>query len=249
MRHHFMVFSLILILMLTGCSRKSTSDSASPGNPPAETTASTAPAVKPEPAATPELAATPAPAVTPPVVPRAKPAPPPAPPKPVVVPAGAAITVRLDQALGSKTSHTGDTFSATVNTPVSVGGKVAIPASSTVGGTVVEAKAKGKFKGEARLQLALKKITIKGVSYLIDASMANLTEKGKGKRTAKTTGAGAAGGALIGGLAGGGKGLAIGAVVGAGAGLVGGAMTGNKQIELPAESSVTFQLNEPLTLK
>jgi hypothetical protein len=77
--------------------------------------------------------------------------------------------------------------------------------------------------------------------------MSDLTEKGKGKRTARTTGAGAAGGALIGGLAGGAKGLAIGAAEGAG--LVGGAFTGNKQIELPAESSLSFQLNEPMTLK
>jgi hypothetical protein len=166
-----------------------------------------------------------------------------------VIPAGTAITVRLDQALSSKDSHTGDSFSATVATSVSVGGKVAIPASSVASGTVVEAKAKGKIKGEARLQLALKKITIKGQTYLIDASMAGLTEKGKGKRTAATTGGGAAGGALIGGLAGGGKGLAIGALVGAGVGLAGGAFTGNKQIELPAESSLSFQLNQPLTLK
>jgi hypothetical protein len=68
--------------------------------------------------------------------------------------------------------------------------------------------------------LALRKITIKGDTYLIDASTSDLTEKGKGKRPAKTTGAGAAGGALIGGLAGAGKGLAIGAAVGEGAGPV-----------------------------
>lgn len=198
MPNRFLAFGLITILILAGCSKKPAPEGANPENPPAES------------------AATPAPA------PAAERAPRPETPKPVVIPAGTVLTVRLDQALGSKASHTGDTFSATVATPVSVGGKMAIPASSAVSGTVVEAKAKGKIKGEARLQLALKKITIKGQTYLIDASMAGLTEKGKGKRTAKTTGAGAAGGALIGGLAGGGKGLAIGAAVGAGAGLVGG---------------------------
>jgi hypothetical protein len=61
-------------------------------------------------------------------------------------------------------------------------------------------------------------------------------------------GGGAAGGALIGGLAGGGKGAGIGALVGAAGGLVGGAFTANKQIEIPAETALTFTLAESLSL-
>lgn len=180
-------------------------------------------------------------------------APPPPPvvkpkPKPIVVPAGTALTVRVDQALGSKTSQPGQTFLATLAQPVSVGGRAAIPAGSAVSGTVVTAKAKGKIKGEAALSLTLTSITVKEHTYAIQTSALDSTAKGKGKRTAATTGGGAAGGALIGGLAGGGKGAGIGALVGAGAGLVGGAMTGNKQIEIPAESALSFQLSAPLTL-
>ncbi len=169
-------------------------------------------------------------------------------PQPIVVPAGTALTVKVGQALGSKTSQTGQTFLATLAQPVSVGGRSAIPAGATVSGTVVNAKAKGKFKGEGELSLALTSVTVKGHTYTIQTSALDSTSKGKGKRTAATTGGGAAGGALIGGLAGGGKGAGIGALVGAGAGLVGGAMTGNKQIEIPAESALTFQLSAPLTL-
>ena len=184
-------------------------------------------------------------------------APPPAPaappvekpkPQPIVVPAGTALTVRLGQALSSKTSQPGQTFLATVAQPVSVEGRTAIPAGATVSGTVVNAKAKGKFKGEGELTLALTNVTVKGHTYSIQTQTLENTVKGKGKRTAATTGGGAAGGALIGGLAGGGKGAGIGALVGAGAGLMGGAMTGNKQIELPAESALSFQLSAPLTL-
>jgi hypothetical protein len=181
-------------------------------------------------------------------------APPPPPPvekpkpQPIIVPAGTALTVRVGQALSSKTSETGQTFLATLAQPVSVGGRTAIPAGSTVSGTVVTAKAKGKFKGEGELSLALSSVTVKGHTYAIQTSELSSTSKGKGKRTAATTGGGAAGGALIGGLAGGGKGAGIGALVGAGAGLVGGAMTGNKQIEIPAESALSFQLSAPLTL-
>ena len=184
-------------------------------------------------------------------------APPPAPaappvekpkPQPIVVPAGTALTVRLGQALSSKTSQPGQAFLATLAQPVSVEGRTAIPAGATVSGTVVNAKAKGKFKGEGELTLALTNVTVKGHTYSIQTQTLENTVKGKGKRTAATTGGGAAGGALIGGLAGGGKGAGIGALVGAGAGLMGGAMTGNKQIELPAESALSFQLSAPLTL-
>ena len=157
--------------------------------------------------------------------------------------------MRVGQALGSKTSSTGESFSATVATPISVEGKTAIPAGSAAQGTVVEAKAKGKIKGEAVLQLALTSITVKGHIYPITAEMASMTEKGKGKRTAVATGGGAGGGALIGGIAGGGKGAAIGAGIGAAAGFLGGTFTGNKQIEVPAESALTFTLSSPVTLK
>jgi hypothetical protein len=169
-------------------------------------------------------------------------------PQPIVVPAGTTLTVRVGQALSSKTSQPGQTFLATMAQPVSVEGRSAIPAGSTVSGTVVSAQAKGKFKGEGELTLALTSVTVKGHTYTIQTSSLSSTAKGKGKRTAATTGGGAAGGALIGGLAGGGKGAGIGALVGAGVGLAGGAMTGNQQVEIPAESALSFRLSAPLTL-
>jgi len=169
-------------------------------------------------------------------------------PQPVVVPAGTTLTVKVAQALSSKTSQAGETFTATLAQPVTVGGKTAIPSGVDATGTVLNAKAKGKIKGEGELSLALNSITIHGKSYSIKTGALDSTVKGKGKRTAATTGGGAAGGALIGGIAGGGKGAGIGALVGAGAGLVGGALTGNKQVEIPAESALSFTLTEPLTL-
>jgi BON domain len=169
-------------------------------------------------------------------------------PEPIVVPEGTVLTVVTGQALSSKTSTTGQTFIATLAQPVGAGGKTALPKGATVSGTVVTAKAKGKIKGEGQLDLVLTSISVRGHTYPIKTNLLSSTEKGKGKRTAATTGGGAAGGALIGGIAGGGKGAGIGALVGAGAGLVGGAFTGNKQIELPAESALSFTLTSSLTL-
>ena len=169
-------------------------------------------------------------------------------PQPIVVPAGTVLTVRTGQALSSKDSQSGQTFLAKLAQPISVQGRPALSAGSTLSGTVVTAKTKGKIKGEGQLDLALTSISVGGHTYQIQTSVLSSTTKGKGKRTAATTGGGAAGGALIGGIAGGGKGAAIGAGVGAVGGFVGGALTGNKQIEIPAESALSFTLAQPLTL-
>jgi len=178
---------------------------------------------------------------TPPVVETPK-------PQPIVVPAGTVLTIKTGQALSSKSSQAGQSFLATLAQPVSVEGRSALPEGSTVGGTVVTAKTKGKIKGEGQLDLALTSISVRGHTFHIRTNVLSSTIKGKGKRTAVATGGGAAGGALIGGIAGGGKGAAIGAGVGAAAGFIGGTFTGNKQIEVPAESALSFTLAEPLTL-
>jgi hypothetical protein len=169
--------------------------------------------------------------------------------QPVVIPAGTTITVRLGEALGSKISSPGQSFTATLAAPIEVDGKTAIPSGATARGTVTDAKALGKFKGGAVLQIRLNTITVNGSDRAITTSSLTRTEKGKGKRTAVVAGGGTALGALIGGLAGGGKGAAIGALAGGGAGTAGAAYTGNKEIVLPAESAVSFKLVAPLELK
>lgn len=186
---------------------------------------------------------TPVPSAAPP-----EPPPPPPPPPPVVIPAGTILTVRTNQPISTKTAQTGSTFSGTVTTGVTIDGKMAIPHGSDVTGVVQNAQKAGKFKGGAALTLALDSLTVHGHRYNIVTEQYAQESKGKGKRTTGFVAGGAGGGAAIGGLAGGGKGAAIGALAGAAAGTVG-AMTGNRDIELPAESALTFRLDQPLTLK
>jgi hypothetical protein len=170
-------------------------------------------------------------------------------PKPLVVPADTAITVVLDEAVGSKISSDGQTFSATVREPVEVDGKVAIPKDARASGVVKEAKAAGRFKGGAVLALTLTNVTVEGKDYEIQTSSPTMASKGKGKRSTALIGGGAAAGAVIGALAGGGKGAAIGALAGGAAGTGGAAFTGNRDITLPAETALTFKLREPLEIK
>ena len=169
--------------------------------------------------------------------------------EPVVVPAGTAITVSLGSALGSKLSQSGQTFTGTVAKDIMVGNEVVIPKGSNASGTVTDAKALGRFAGGASLQVRLDSINLNGYDMQVQASTKSFSAKGKGKRTAVMAGGGAALGGIIGALAGGGKGAAIGAAAGAGAGTGGAAFTGNKDIVLPAESDVTFELSQPLQLQ
>ena len=169
--------------------------------------------------------------------------------EPLVVPSGTAITISLGSAVGSKVSKAGDNFTGSVAKEVLVGSAVAIPQGANVSGTVVDAKALGHFAGGALLQIRLDSINIKGADLPVQATAKSFTEKGKGKRTAVLAGGGAALGGIVGALAGGGKGAAIGAAAGAGAGTGGAALTGNKEIVLPAESDVTFELSAPLEIK
>ena len=170
-------------------------------------------------------------------------------PRPLVVPADTVLTVVLDQTISSKTTQSGEKFSATVESPVEVEGKVAIPKGARAEGVVKEAKAAGRFKGGAVLALTLTSVTVNGKDYEIETSAPTMASKGKGKRTAAMVGGGAGGGALIGGLAGGGKGAVIGGLIGAAAGTGGAGLTGNRDITLPAETALHFKLLDPVNIK
>jgi hypothetical protein len=170
-------------------------------------------------------------------------------PEPVIVPAGTSITVSLGSAIGSKLSQTGQTFTGRVAKDVIVHHAVAIPQGTNVSGTITDAKPLGKFAGGAVLEVRLDSINLHGGDIPVQASVRTFTQKGKGKRTAVLAGGGAALGGLIGGLAGGGKGAAIGLAAGGGAGAGGAALSGNKDIVLPVEAAISFQLSQALEIR
>jgi hypothetical protein len=200
----------------------------------------------------PSAAGAPAGAAAPAAQPQAPPPqaapPPPPPPPPPVVPVGTILTIRTNQSISTKTVKTGSSFSGTLSTGITVKGETVIPRGAEVTGVVQNAQKAGKFKGGASLDLALDSVTVNGHRYNVVTEYYEQDTKGKGKRTTAMVAGGGGVGAAIGGLAGGGKGAAIGALAGAAAGTVG-ATTGNRDIELPAESSLTFKLDQPLTLK
>jgi hypothetical protein len=172
----------------------------------------------------------------------------PAPPPPIVIPAGTLITVNLLTPVGSKISHAGDRFEASLAKPVVVHDEVVIPKGADASGRVIKAHRAGRFHGAATLDLVLDTLSIDGVPHPIHTAIFAQQSKGKGKRTAGIIGGGAAGGALIGALAGAGKGAGIGALVGAGAGTLTSAFTGKRDITLRAESRIRFRLRSKITI-
>ncbi len=173
----------------------------------------------------------------------------PPPQQPTTIPAGTRIRVQLGQTLSTQDSQIGETFSATVADPVVVNGQTVIPAGTSASGTVTDVKKLGHFMGNALLAVRLDSISANGATYPVRTSTVERFEKGKGKRTALMTGGGAGVGALLGGLFGGGKGALIGGAIGAGAGGTGSAFTGNKDLVLPAESLLTFRLENDVTVQ
>jgi hypothetical protein len=255
MREKFLVFvaslALSATLILGGC--KSSAPAPAPAAAPAQSSnpdGSAAPAAAP-PAGAPSSAAPNAPDVAP--APAVGPAPasvaaaPPPPPEPVrlTAPAGAAVVVTVTEQLSASKNNVGDGFTGVLAQSVkTAGGATIFPRGAHVVGTVVAAKGQGRFKGSGALGIQVTSISGRSVSV----SSYEKEQKGKGKRSAGFIGGGAGGGALIGGLAGGGKGALIGGLIGAGAGTAGAAFTGNKDVVIPSESTVTFHLTAPVTI-
>ena len=243
---HGLVLSALLVLAMAGCSKKEETAQAPPAT--TDQSAQTAQTTPPpagqmsQPQSSPTSNAAPAPAPV-----QVKKEPPP-PPPPLVVPAGASLLVRLGSTLDTKTAQAGQPFNGTLARSVVVSNEVAIPAGAGVSGSVVDSKSPGKFKGEGILSITLNSINVGGAPREIATSTFTQTVKGKGKRTAVAVGGGTGAGALIGGLAGGGKGALIGGLVGAGAGTAGAAFTGNKDLQIPAETVVTFRLANSITV-
>jgi hypothetical protein len=186
----------------------------------------------------------PAPAQT--AVPPA-PAPPP-PPRKVTIPSGTTLAVRLVDEINSETAQPGQSFKATLESPIAVDGDVVIPAGYDVQGHVIDVKSAGKFAGKSELVLQLDRISVGGKAYNLQTDQYRREGSSRGKSTATKVGAGAAIGAIIGGIAGGGKGAAIGAA--AGGGLGGGVQAAGhgQQIKLPTESVLNFSLQSSLTV-
>lgn len=148
----------------------------------------------------------------------------------------------------SAVNKAGEVFHASLDAPLVVNNETVIPPGADVYVRLAEATSAGHMAGQSQLRLELVKLEFQGQSYPLTSGTYSLAGASRGKDTAKKVGAGAVIGGLIGAIAGGGKGAAIGATVGGGAGGVYQASTSGKQVKIPSETKLDFQLEQPVTI-
>jgi hypothetical protein len=165
----------------------------------------------------------------------------------VVLPAGTVLAIRTNQRIDSRDASEGQTFSAQIDQDVRDGnGSIAIPRGADVMLITRQVENNGD------ITLDMDSITVEGRRYrvsTVDQELQNNRDGiGANQRTGQFVGGGALFGAIIGAIAGGGKGAAIGAVAGGGAGATAQIVTRGREVHVPAETVLQFQLDHSLKL-
>jgi hypothetical protein len=164
------------------------------------------------------------------------------------VPSGAEISVRTANTIHAQDADENHIFPATIQRDVmDRDGRVAIPRGASA--ELVVRRAPGN-----ELVLDLRAVMVDGRRYILDTE--DVVEQGENskegvgenRRTGKYVGGGAVIGGIIGAIAGGGKGAAIGAASGAAAGAGAQMATRGREVRVPAESVLSFQLERPVRL-
>jgi hypothetical protein len=168
---------------------------------------------------------------------------------PGVIPAGTTFAVRANEQVNSR--EPGKTYSAEVAQDiVDQNGKMLVPKGSPAELAVIETNS-GGVTGTRTMELALRSVTVNGKRMNVTS---DTTEQrgtaglGKNRRTAEAVGGGAVLGTLLGAIVGGGSGAAAGAVIGAAGGATAQVLTRGSEVRVPAETVLTFRLDQPLHL-
>ena len=169
-------------------------------------------------------------------------------PEQITLPYGTVLAVRMTESVSSDLNQRGDTFLASLVSPIMVEDRIVIPAEAAIQGKIVDVRNGGRFNGRSALVVTVTRLAYNGRSYELRSSPYSKQGASRNTHTAAAIGGGAGLGAIIGVILGGEKGAAIGAVIGAGAGTGAQAMSKAAQIRLPANSMLSFRLETPLTV-
>jgi len=181
---------------------------------------------------------------------------PPAPPPPpapefvdLTVPSDAVLGLQIERTVSSELARVEDKVEARVTRDVRVSDRIAIPAGSTVRGSVTEVDRGGRMKGKARLAIKFHTIVLAdGTQVALKTDPVVREGQSPAGESAAKVGGAAIGGAILGAILGGGKGAAIGGATGA-AGGTAAVMAGDRNAAtLNRGEVVTAKLSAPATI-
>jgi hypothetical protein len=153
------------------------------------------------------------------------------------------VSVRLVDSLSTGSTQRGDTFNATLASPLIWRNRIVADRGAHVTGHVSEVVSPGWFKRPAVITLSLGNAQGRSGSFPVQTGDLTIKADSQAKRNLLIIGGTAALGAAIGGASAGGKGAAIGAAAGGGAGTLGAYLAGNQEIVLPSETLLTFHVS------
>jgi len=166
----------------------------------------------------------------------------------VVIPVDTTVSIRMIESVDSETARLGQTFRASLDEPIMVDGREAVPRGADVLTKLVADEQSGKIQGRTVLTLGLSTITVNGQVVDVTSTDVETASGSRSARSGKVIGGTAALGAIIGAIAGGGKGAAIGAGSGAAVGTGAQVLTAGQRVRIPSETRLTFRLQNPLRL-
>ncbi len=180
----------------------------------------------------------------------AEPAAPPAPEfVDLTVPSDAVLGLQIERTVSSELARVEDKVDARVTRDVRVSDRIAIPAGSTVRGSVTEVDRGGRMKGTARLAIRFHTIVLAdGTQIALKTDPVIREGQSPGGESAAKVGGAAIGGAILGAILGGGKGAAIGGAVGAAGGTAAAMSNDRNPATLPAGTTVTVRMQAPVTV-
>ena len=170
--------------------------------------------------------------------------------QPELLPAGTQLVILTNEAIDSKTAGSNQLYSAQVDQDVIDSSNELIVPKGSPAQLIIRTVSSGGVTGTPEITLDIQSITVNGRRY--NVTTADLKQKGRGglganKRTAEMVGGGAVIGTIIGAIVGHGKGAAIGAAVGAAGGAGAQVLTKGKQVMIPAETVLKFNLDQAVT--
>src|ERR1700682_2867862 len=166
--------------------------------------------------------------------------------QPEYLPAGARLAILTNEQINSNTANTNQIYSGQVDRDVTDNAGEIIISRGSSAELVIRT-----YSSDSDMTLDVQRITFNGRRYRISTAPLRQTGRnglGMNKRTAEMVGGGALIGTIIGAVVGHGKGAAIGAAVGAAGGAGAEVLTKGKQVSIPAETVLTFSLNNSVTL-